>query len=157
MLTPGWAARVPSPSVSGYIFLKYLHLLSVFTVAVTLCGEGLLLRDTLTRAEVRRISYVDLTYGAAAIIAVALGLYLWLGGVGRPAEFYARNWYIYLKIGIFSFVGILSLYPTVWYFRERKGAPAESVSVPASVRWTVIAEIVLLATLPLWAVLMVYG
>jgi len=100
---------------------------------------------------------VDAGYGLGAIIVVAAGLTLWLSDIGKPTEFYDRNVYIYVKLAVFTAVGLLSIYPTVWFIKNRKGDQEELIEVPKLIRTSLALELLLLLTMPVWAVLMVYG
>ncbi len=139
------------------LFLRYLHFVSIFTIVGTLVSEHVMLRKQLTRAEIGRIARVDAVYGFAALMLIAAGLTLWLGGFGKPSEFYSKNWIFHAKITLFALVGILSIYPTVFFLRNRKGNPDERVVVPGGVIWSLRLELVLLAIIPMLAGLMSRG
>lgn len=139
------------------IFLRYIHFISIFTIAGVLISEHLLLKRTLTRAEVGRLARIDAIYGLAALTLVTAGLTLWLGGFGKPAIFYSRNWIFLLKLTLFLTIGLLSIYPTKFFTRNRKGEPTEVITVPSSVIWMLRLELVLLVMIPFLAGLMAKG
>jgi len=139
------------------IFLKYLHFLCIFAIVASLAGEHLLLKKQMSRAEIKRLSILDAVYGIAALLLLAAGLTLWLGGVGKPATFYSNNWVFLLKIGLFSLLGLLSIYPTIFFLKERKGEATDLVAIPSSIFWLVRLELLLLAMIPLCASLMAKG
>jgi putative membrane protein len=139
------------------ILLRYLHFVSIFAIVGVLVSEHVLLKQTLTRAEIGRLARIDAIYGLAALTLIAAGLTLWLGGFGKPAVFYTKNWVFHLKLSCFLLVGILSIFPTVFFIRNRKGDRAETVTVPASVFWLLRLELFLLAVIPLLAGLMARG
>ncbi|MFK8056251.1 MAG: DUF2214 family protein [Saprospiraceae bacterium] len=140
-----------------YLILKVVHYLGIFLVVSTVFSEWLLVQPQLSRKEIKRLSLVDGGYGLGAIIVVAAGLTMWLSDIGKPAAFYDRNVYIYVKLAVFSAVGLLSIYPTIWFIKNRNGEQDEMVEVPKLIRTSLAIEVVLLLTMPLWAVLMVYG
>lgn len=142
---------------SSYLLLKVVHYLGIFLVVSTVFSEWLLVKPTLPRAEIKRLSLVDGGYGLGAIIVVAAGLTMWLSDIGKPTAFYERNVYIYVKLAVFTAVGILSIYPTIWFVKNRKGEQEELVEVPKLIRTSLAIEVLLLLTMPVWAVLMVYG
>src|SRR5687768_5994075 len=107
--------------MTAEILLRYVHFISIFTIIGALVSEHLSLRPQLTRAEIGRLSRIDAVYGIAALTLVAAGLTLWLGGVGKPALYYSRNWIFHMKISFFLAVGLLSIYPTAFFIRNRKG------------------------------------
>ena len=122
-----------------------------------LISEHLLLRKSLTRGEISRLARIDAIYGIAALTLLAAGITLWLGGFGKPAIFYSKNWIFHFKITLFLVIGLLSIYPTVFFLKNRKGDPAERITVPESVIWMLRAELLLLALIPLLAGLMAKG
>jgi Predicted membrane protein len=140
------------------IFLRYLHFISIFTIVSTLVSEHLLLKPTLTRRELKRLSRIDMIYGLAALTLLGAGLTLWFSGVGKPTEFYSKNWIFHTKITLFATVGILSIHPTVFFIRQSKGEnQSELISVPKGIFWMVRLELLLLFIIPLLAGLMAKG
>jgi len=139
------------------IILRYIHFISIFIIVSTLASEHLLLKKSLTRAEISRLSRIDAVYGIAAIALVAAGLTLWLGSIGKPAVFYSKNWIFHTKLTLFVVVGLLSIYPTVFFIKNRKGNGEEIVDIPASIFWMLRIELVLLFIIPLLAGLMAHG
>jgi putative membrane protein len=107
------------------ILLRYIHFISIFTIVGALVSEHLLLKKQLTRAEIGRLSRIDAVYGIAALILITAGLTMWLGGVGKPSEWYTKNWIFHTKLTCFLTVGLLSIYPTVFFIKNRKGNPDE--------------------------------
>jgi putative membrane protein len=139
------------------IFLRYIHFISIFAIVGSLTSEHLLLKKSLTRAEIGRLSRIDAIYGIAAVTLVIAGLTLWLGSVGKPAVFYSKNWIFHTKITLFVVVGLLSIYPTVFFIKNRKGNPDEIVSIPTSIFMMLRLELLLLVVIPLLAGLMAHG
>ena len=139
------------------IFLRYLHFISIFTIVGALVSEHLLLKRELTRAEVKRLSRVDAVYGLAALTLLGVGLTLWLSGIGKPAAFYSRNWIFHTKLTCFLLVGLLSIYPTVFFIKNGKGDPSERIAIPKIVLMMLRLELVLLVIIPLLAGLMAKG
>ncbi len=139
------------------ILLRYLHFISIFIIVGTLTAEYVLLKPTLTRQEIGRIARIDALYGLAAISLVAAGLTLWLGSYTKPAVYYTQNWLFLTKLGCFATIGLLSIYPTVFFIRNRKGDPAQPVEIPRSIYWSLRLELMLLVVIPLLAGLMARG
>jgi putative membrane protein len=139
------------------ILLRYLHFVSIFAIVSSLVAEHLLLRKLLTRAEIGRLSRIDAVYGLAAISLVGAGLTLWLGGFGKPSLYYSHNWIFITKLVCFTAIGLLSIYPTVFFIRNRKGSQEETVEIPTSVFWMLRFELLLLFIIPLLAGLMAKG
>jgi putative membrane protein len=139
------------------IFLRYIHFISIFAIVGSLVSEHLLLNKEVTRAELDRLSKIDAVYGIAAVVLVSVGLTLWLGSIGKPAIYYTKNWIFLTKVGLFSLIGILSIYPTVFFIKNRKGDPDELVKIPQSIFWMLRLELLFLFVIPLLAGLMARG
>ncbi|WP_026998734.1 DUF2214 family protein [Eisenibacter elegans] len=138
------------------ISIKYVHFLCIFAIVGALVGEHLLLKPTLSRQELRRLSRIDAIYGISALLLLAAGFTLWFG-VGKPADFYTKNWIFHLKIGLFVLIGLLSIYPTVFFLQQSKGQDEELVSIPPLLVWCVRLELLALAIIPFCASLMARG
>ncbi len=139
------------------ILVRYFHFISIFTMISAVVAEHLLLKKQLTRKEIKRLSIIDGIYGISAILVVAMGLTLWFG-VGKPAEVYSKNWIFHLKVGLFILMALLSIYPTVFFLKNRKGAsPEEVVTLPDSIKWMIRLELLLVIVIPLCATLMAKG
>lgn len=139
------------------LLLRYLHFISIFAIVGSLVSEHLLLKPQLTRAEIGRISRIDAVYGLAALSLLIVGLTLWLGGFGKPSEWYTKNWIFHTKITCFLIIGLLSIYPTVFFIKNRKGDQAELVAIPKSIYMMIRLELTLLFVIPLLAGLMSRG
>jgi putative membrane protein len=139
------------------ILLRYLHFISIFAIVGSLVSEHLLLKKELTRGEISRLSRIDAVYGIAALTLLAVGLTLWLGDIGKPAIFYSKNWIFHIKISLFAIVGLLSIYPTVFFIKNRKGNHDEVITIPRAVFWMLRFELLLLFIIPLLAGFMAKG
>jgi len=139
------------------IILRYVHFISIFAIVGSLMSEHLLLKKEMTRQEVGRIARIDAVYGIAALSLLAAGLTLWLGSIGKPAVFYTKNWIFHTKLTCFILIGLLSIYPTVFFIKNTKGNPDELVKIPSIIFWMLRFEILLLFIIPLLAGLMAKG
>jgi putative membrane protein len=143
--------------MTAEIALRYLHFISIFAIVGSLVSEHLLLKKELTRAEIGRIARIDAVYGIAALTLLCAGLTLWFGGVGKPSVFYSKNWIFHLKVTCFAMIGLLSIYPTMFFIKNRKGNQSELVAIPKAVFWMLRFELTLLFIIPLLAGLMAHG
>lgn len=139
------------------IFLRYIHFICIFIIVGTLASEYLLLKKEMTRKELARLARIDAVYGMAALTLVAAGLTLWLGSYGKPSVYYSQNWIFHTKVTLFVIIGLLSIKPTIFFIKLRKGQPDEMVNVPASVFLLLQLELLLLIIIPLLAGLMSHG
>lgn len=139
------------------IVLRYLHFISVFAIVGALVSEHLLLKSTLSRKEILRLSKIDGVYGLAVLSLLGVGMTLWLGGIGKPTEFYSSNPVFHIKLTLFVVIGLLSIYPTVFFIKQAKGDPFEMVAIPKSIFWMVRFELLILLIMPILAGLMAKG
>ena len=139
------------------IILRYLHFISIFAIVGSLVSEHLLLKKELSRKEIKRLAIIDGVYGMAALTLLSVGLTLWLGGFGKSSEFYTLNFIFHIKITLFATIGILSIYPTVFFIKNRKGDPTEIVQIPKTIFMLLRLELLLLFIIPLLAGLMAKG
>jgi putative membrane protein len=139
------------------IILRYIHFISIFAIVGSLVSEHLLLKKSMTRGELGRVARIDAVYGIAALTLLTAGLTLWLGSVGKPSWYYSMNWIFHIKITLFVLIGLLSIYPTVFFLRNRKGTASETVDVPSTVFMMLRIELLLLFIIPLLAGLMAHG
>lgn len=139
------------------ILLRYIHFISIFLIAGTLFSEFVLLKKEMTRAEIARLARIDAVYGLAALSLLIAGLFLWLGSYSKPAVYFTRNWIFHAKLSLFLTIGILSIYPTAFFLKQRKGRPDETIAVPSKVFTLLQIELMLLAVIPLLAGLMSRG
>ena len=80
---------------------------------------------------------------------------LWFTGA-KPSDFYTNNPVFHAKLSLFVVVGLLSIYPTVFFMRNRKNE-AETLAVPVGVIRVLRMELVLLVFIPVLAFLMARG
>lgn len=139
-----------------FILIKYLHFIAIFGVVSTVVAEHLLIKEQMTRAEIRRLATIDGIYGISAIMVLVMGLLLWFV-VGKPAAYYNANWIFHLKVGLFIIVGLLSIVPTRFLLKNRKGDQNETIQVPPSIKMMIRLELALLFIIPLLATLMASG
>ena len=138
------------------IILRYIHFISIFVIVGTLVSEHLLLKKEMTPTELNRLSRIDAVYGLAAVTLLGVGLTLWLGGFGKPSIYYTQNWIFILKISLFAGIGLLSVYPTIFFIKKRRSVE-QSIKIPSSIFWMLRIELLLLFIIPLLAGLMARG
>ncbi len=135
---------------------RYFHFISILTMACAIAGEAWLIKPRLQRRSVRQLFVLDSVYGLSALAIVGVGLLLWFG-VGKPATYYSGNWVFHLKLGLFTAMALLSIWPTVFFFKHRKGEASDWVEVPRRILLMVRLELALLVFIPLCAALMARG
>ena len=138
------------------IIVRYFHFIGIFLVVASLVGEHLLLKDRLSGKEINRLYRLDGIYALGAILTLSMGLLLWLG-VGKPAEFYSSNPLVHIKLTLFGVIGLLSIKPSVWYFKNRKHGASVVVDVPRQLKILIRAQLALLIVLPFLGTLISRG
>lgn len=134
------------------IAFRYLHFLGILALTSMLVAENILISKEVTCSGIKKLSVIDGLYGVSAGVTLVAGLVLWLY-VGKPKEFYSGNFIFHIKIGLFFLIALLSIFPTVFFLKNRKKVD-ESIPVPGPVILIVRLQLVLLLALPLLAVLM---
>lgn len=138
------------------IIIRYFHFIGIFSLFAGLVAEHLLIGKSMTRGELKRLSIVDSVYGASSAIVLISGLLLWFV-VGKPADFYTQNAVFHTKILLFVITALLSIYPTLYLIKQRKGNSEELITLPKSVVMIIRVELLILAIIPLLAVFMSKG
>ena len=101
------------------VLLRYIHFISIFAVVSALVAEHLLYRPQLSHREIKRMSIIDTIYGLGSIGFVAAGLIIWLGGYSKSPDYYSHNWIFLTKLGLAVLLGVLSIYPTIFFFKNK--------------------------------------
>lgn len=139
------------------ILIRYLHFIAVFAIVGALVAEQFLVRKTMTRNEIKRIAVIDGVYGLGAVLVLIAGTILWFW-VGKPAEFYTRNWIFHTKLTLFVVLGLLSLYPTIFFLKNRRGLDINTeIIIPSAVFVCLRLELLLLLVIPILASYMSLG
>jgi putative membrane protein len=146
--------------MSSEVLIAYVHFASVIALGALLCCELLLLWSEVGAREGQRLALIDLGYLVAAVLVLVSGL-LRLNGFGKSAAFYLHNPVFWIKLALFVAIGLISIPPTMRFLRWRRAALSTGISPPAEevafARRYVVAELVLLAFIPLAAVLAARG
>lgn len=142
-------------------FLAYLHFIAIFILFAFLTVQLTLLGRPLDARSIRLLGRMDLWYFGAAIAALVTG-FLRLGLGAKGGDFYLGAWPIYVKIGLFAAVGILSVYPTLAFISWRRALDHDPAwELPGAqqrrIRRLVTIEIHLAALIPIFAVIMSRG
>ena len=141
--------------------LAYLHLLAILTMVVFIASEAALCRvQWLNAAVVERLARVDMIYGIAAVAVLLTGIARTVWGV-KGTAWYWTNPLLHVKLGLFIIVGVLSIFPTLTYFRWRKTLRATGkLPVEDDIKKTrrlVMMQAHIIAVIPLVAVFFARG
>lgn len=141
--------------------LAYLHFSAIFVLFAFLCIELAMLKGELTAASIRQLGRMDLWYFGAAIAVLATG-FARLAMGAKGADFYLSSWPIYVKLGLFVAVALISVTPTLRFIQWRRQLDHDAAwRVPDAeqrrMRRLVLIEVHLAALIPLVAVVMARG
>ena len=139
----------------------YIHILFVMVIISCLIIERMTLKPKMKWESVLLLTKTDGIYGLAAIVVVATGILNWMN-FGKGSEYYSSNSLFILKFSLFILVGLLSIYPTVWFLRYKKRNkenPPEEIEIAnfSRLKQIIHIELVLMALIPLLATLMANG
>lgn len=141
--------------------LAYLHYIAIFILFAFMTVQAVLLRGPLEERTVRLLGRMDVWYFGSAAAALVTGFMR--AGMGvKGGDFYFGAWPIYVKIGLFLVVGIVSVYPTLAFIRWKRALEHDAAwRVPADeqarIRKLVMVEVHLAALIPVFAVIMARG
>ncbi len=164
-----WIAGI-NPMLLGTILDKeifqsagfaYIHYVSFMICFAALALERKLLKVSPNRQETITMVIIDVVYGVAGIALLISGI-LRVLYFGQGVGFYTQNPVFWWKIGIFIFVGTLSLYPTItyilWSIPLTKGQlPEVGSNLVARLRLILNIELVGFAAIPIFATFMARG
>jgi len=139
----------------------YIHLLFIVTIFCCLIAELIFLKKEISYSNIKRLGKIDGLYGLAAIVVVATGLLNWMK-FGKGYEYYANNSLFMIKFSFFIVVGLLSLYPTIVFAKNKKRYKLEQPEVIqlsnfSTIRAVIMLELGIMSTIPLLAELMANG
>lgn len=139
----------------AFVVVKYLHMIGIMVLLASLVSEHFLIKSRMTPAEMGKVARMDIVYGISAIIVLLTGMALWFH-VGKGADFFSPNLLLHAKVGIFALAALISIYPTVFFIKQRRSVEPSMV-IPKAIVMCVRIELLLLLLVPLFAVLVVQG
>jgi len=139
----------------------YLHFFSILLLSGMLVAQFVLCSRDLQPPQVQTLARIDILYLIAAMLALATGLAR-LFMAGKGASFYFTNPVFYIKIALFLAVGLVSVMPTLQFIRWNRALKTGEGRILGdseiqTVRRYIALELLLLACIPLAAVLMARG
>jgi putative membrane protein len=150
-----------TPGLTGEVLFAYLHLAAIVLTVAFLLSEWLLCGPDLQPPIIRLLGRIDLLYFGCAMLALATGaVRVFLFGKGYA--FYVHNPVFFVKLGLFVAVGLISIAPTIQFMRWNRLLRAGATRIASSreiarTRAIIALELLLIAFIPLCAVLMARG
>jgi putative membrane protein len=143
--------------MTAIVLTRYIHFIAVFAIVGAIFTEQVLISRSMRRKDLKLMAKIDAVYGVGAILVLIAGLALWFW-VGKPAEFYTRNWIFHAKFTLFASMGVLSVYPSVFFIKKSRGSDLETqIEVPRSIIIALRLELLLLLIIPILAGYMALG
>lgn len=109
--------------------LAILHHVAMFGLVGALAMEGFALRAP--AIDPARLVRLDAVFGATAVLAVVIGVSRVVWG-GKGWAFYEANPFFWAKVGLFAAIGLISILPTLAFFRWRKAAAGDPAFAPSA-------------------------
>jgi putative membrane protein len=136
--------------------LAILHHLFVFALFGVLFAEFLIVRRGMDGAATGRLVRIDACYGALAGLIVIVGFSRAIFAA-KGWDYYSHNAFFWAKIGTFAVIGLLSVPPTLAYFKWRRAGGSPADEPVARVRGYLWMQVVLFVLLPAFAAAMARG
>tara|TARA_Y100001970_G_scaffold282835_1_gene396649 strand:- start:7273 stop:7758 length:486 start_codon:yes stop_codon:yes gene_type:complete len=142
-------------------FVAYIHYLSIVLCFGSLLFERLKVKVDLNRVEAISIVIADSVYGIAGLSLLVSGI-LRVKYFGNGSDFYIDNPIFWVKVSLYIFIGVLSLYPTfrylLWVLPLRKNKlPDLSKDLVDRLQLITTIELIGFAVIPFFASLMARG
>jgi putative membrane protein len=144
--------------------ISALHILALAIGFGAVFARGRRLRDLRRSPEdagvLRRLFQADNFWGLATLLWIATGLLRVFGGLEKTPDFYLRNGFFWVKMGLFAMVLALEITPMVTFIRWRV-ARARGAAPRVGNLDTLIAlndaEVAIVLLIPFAAALMARG
>lgn len=137
------------------IVFRYIHFIGIMSLGSVLVMQHLLLSTEVTKAQLKKIIFLDVLYAISWVLTFVAGMVLWLS-VGKDASFYSTNWVFHLKLTLFIIVFLFSIYPTI-YFRKSQKTDYVFIEIPKFIIMSVRMQLLLVFIMPLLGVLIARG
>ena len=147
--------------MTATITAAYLHHLAAFLVVATLMVELVLLKGELTPTAARSVLRMDVVYGIAATVLLAVG-FVRVFYTEKGSAYYFDSGSFLVKLVLFVVVAALSIYPTIQFMGWRKALregrlPDLAAGPRRKVRMLIHIELTLIFVIILMAIMMARG
>jgi putative membrane protein len=145
--------------------LSAFHLLALALGFGALFARGRRLRDLRgsphDAVPLGRLFQADALWGVAALLWITTGLLRVFGRLEKAPDFYLRNGFFWVKMGLFGLVFALEILPMITFIRwraaqSRGGAPAAGANLGVLIGLN-DAELAIVVLIPFAAALMARG
>ena len=147
--------------VSSSALVAYVHYLGIILCFGALIYERIILKINLSKYEFISIILADVVYGIAGLAILITGI-LRVKYFGQGGEFYTSNPIFWIKVSLYIFIGLLSLYPTITYVLwaiplSKNKLPVVSENLVKRFKLIITTELVGFTVIPFFATLMSRG
>ena len=148
----------PIPSA----LMAYLHFIGILGVSAGLVSERFMIHRNMSLEEEEKLNNADGVYGLSALSLLISG-YFRVTEYAKGWDFYKNEPIFWIKMASVAILGGLSFFPTIIFFTRDRSRKAGEPYVPMSdelvdrLTRVMNAEILALATIPLFASLMARG
>lgn len=111
----------------GEVLLAYTHILGILIIFIALFVENMAIANNMTVKEMKRLTKADAWYGMGSIVMLITGfmrIYL----VGKPSDYYWEHHLFLTKLGIFTVVGLISIYPSIQFVKLNRKLKIEGAT-----------------------------
>jgi putative membrane protein len=140
--------------------LAIFHHLLAFGLVGLIMAEWAVLRGAVSAESVRFLPKLDAAYGIVALLLLIIGSLRVTYGI-KGFAFYTGNPVFWMKVAFFAATGLVSIIPTIAFFRWSRALKATS-ALPEVKQWVrmrrlVTLELHLLAPVIIFAAIMARG
>ena len=127
----------------------------------SLISEHLILKPSIKKEQIKSLATIDLIYGLSVIVVLVTGLLRWFL-YGKGYDFYMSTPLFHIKLTLFIVLGVLSIFPTVKFFKWRKQVmrgddPDITEKGVKKLLMLIRLELLIIVIIPLLAVLIARG
>lgn len=147
--------------MTATIAAAFLHHIAAFVLVGALMVELVVLRNDLTIPSARSVLRMDMAYGIAALVLLAVG-FVRVFHTEKGSAYYFSSGPFLVKLTLFIVVGLLSIYPTMKFMGWRKAlreqrVPDFEAGTRRKVRMLIHIELTLIFVIILMAIMMARG
>lgn len=139
-----------------HVVAAAIHFLLAFMVVACLAIEFALIKMPRERISFRTLARVDALYGLSAGLLAVVGLYRAIS-LEKGWAYYSHSLPFLIKLSLFAFIAIASIYPTMHFFRARHGDRLLDHAVINRISTIIGLELVLVVALIICASLAAKG
>ena len=140
---------------------SFLHFIAAFGVCAMVVYELVFLTPTPSITTAKNIQRADMIYGLSALLVVLMG-FIRVYYFEKGPDYYFNNPFFWMKLIVFTGVGLLSIYPSIKFFQwnpllKSETTPILTTQTSNILRTLLILEVIGLIVMMIAASLMAKG